>query len=117
MNNTKLGLSENAEGALAYVFGFISGIIFLIIERKNQFIKFHSLQSIMFFICVLILNFLISAVFSFPLLGFVFFKFIVSGFVAFVSFIAYIILIVMAYCGKVVKIPYIGEWAWQMSIK
>lgn len=117
MNNTKLGLSENVEGALSYVFLFLSGIILFFIERNNQFVKFHALQSIFFSICLVVVNFIISFVFGFPFLGFGFFRIIVGGFVGLASFIAYIILIVLAYCGKIVKIPFIGELAWQISIK
>jgi len=115
MNGTRFGLSENVEGALAYVFGIVSGIFFLIIENNNQFVKFHSLQSIMFFVGIAVFNFIISTIFIVPVFGF--FKIIVCGFVALVSFIVYIILIIMAYCGRTVKIPIIGEWAWMLSFK
>lgn len=117
MNRTKLGLSENAEAALSYVLGFLSGIVFLIVEKDNQFIKFHSLQSIIFSAFVSILNVVLSAVFSVPILGLWFVGFVVCGFVAIASFIAYVFLIVMAYLGRVVKIPIIGEIAWNLSIK
>ncbi len=114
-NNTKLGLPENTEAALAYIFGIFSGLFFLIIERNNQFVKFHSLQSIMFFIFITCLNIFVSVIFFFPFFGF--FKIIVCGFIGIVSFISYIIMVIMAYCGKIVKIPYIGEFAWKISNK
>ncbi len=113
MNKTRFGLSENTEGALAYVFGIISGLIFLIAENNNRFIRFHSLQSIMFFVCIIFLNFAVSMVFFFPFFGF--FEFIVRGFIALASFLVYVILIILAYCGKMVKIPFIGELAWKLS--
>ena len=113
MNNTRFGLSENIEGALAYVFGIISGLVFLIAENDNRFIRFHSLQSIMFFVCIAVLNIVVSVIFFVPFFGF--FEFIVRGFIALASFIAYITLIILAYCGKVVKIPFIGELAWKLS--
>ena len=42
------GLSDNAAGLLAYLFGFISGIIFLVLEpyKDKPFIRFHAWQSI-----------------------------------------------------------------------
>jgi len=115
MNKTRFGLSENTEGALAYVFGIISGLFFLIAENNNQFVRFHSLQSIMFFVCMAALNIIVSVIFFVPFFGF--FEFIVRGFIAFVSFIMYVILIILAYCGKMVKIPFIGELAWKLSFK
>ena len=44
------GLTENAAGALCYLGGLITGIIFLVIPPYNQNprIKFHALQSILF---------------------------------------------------------------------
>jgi uncharacterized membrane protein len=44
---TRNGLSSNASCGLAYLFGFITGIIFLLIEPRNLRIRFHSIQSIL----------------------------------------------------------------------
>jgi uncharacterized membrane protein len=42
------GLTPNAAGALAYLFGFITGIVFLVLEpfRTDRFVRFHAFQSI-----------------------------------------------------------------------
>jgi uncharacterized membrane protein len=44
------GLTENAVGALCYLGGLVTGILFLVITPYNQNprIKFHALQSILF---------------------------------------------------------------------
>jgi uncharacterized membrane protein len=44
------GLTENAAGALCYLGGLITGILFLVIAPYNQNprIKFHAIQSILF---------------------------------------------------------------------
>lgn len=42
------GLQENVAGLLCYVLGFITGIIFLLID-KRPFVKFHAAQSIVVF--------------------------------------------------------------------
>jgi uncharacterized membrane protein len=44
------GLAENAAGALCYLGGLITGIVFLVIPPYNQNprIKFHAFQSILF---------------------------------------------------------------------
>lgn len=46
---TETGLEENLEALLTYVLGWITGIIFLIIEKKSKFVKFHAIQSIIVF--------------------------------------------------------------------
>ncbi|MGA2558716.1 MAG: hypothetical protein ABSF17_03485 [Terracidiphilus sp.] len=44
------GMSVNAAGALAYLAGFITGILFLVIDpyKKDPFVRFHAFQSIFF---------------------------------------------------------------------
>jgi hypothetical protein len=43
------GLEPNTAGLLCYLGGWISGIIFLVIEQENKFVRFHALQSIVTF--------------------------------------------------------------------
>jgi len=43
---TSLGLDENIEGALCYVLGWLTGIVFFVLEKDNRFVKFHAMQSI-----------------------------------------------------------------------
>jgi uncharacterized membrane protein len=42
------GMGDNVAGALCYLFGFITGIIFLVLAPYNQskFVRFHAFQSI-----------------------------------------------------------------------
>jgi uncharacterized membrane protein len=45
-----VGLSVNGAGALAYLAGLITGIIFLVIDpyKSDRFVRFHAFQSIFF---------------------------------------------------------------------
>jgi uncharacterized membrane protein len=45
---TTEGLAENVAGLLCYVLGWLTGIIFLLID-KRPFVKFHAAQSIVVF--------------------------------------------------------------------
>lgn len=47
--NTSLGLSENIVAALCYPVGWLSGLFFLLLERKNKFVRFHAMQSVLLF--------------------------------------------------------------------
>jgi len=40
---TALGIDENVEGLLYYVLGWVTGLIFLLTEKENKFVKFHAL--------------------------------------------------------------------------
>ncbi len=43
------GLAPNLAGALAYLLGLITGVIFLVLEpyKSNRFVRFHAMQSVL----------------------------------------------------------------------
>ena len=41
---TSLGMEQNVEGLLCYVAWWVTGIIFLMLEKDNKFVRFHALQ-------------------------------------------------------------------------
>ena len=43
------GLPENVAGALAYVLGPVTGVLFLVLEKKSKFVRFHAMQSLITF--------------------------------------------------------------------
>lgn len=63
---TSIGLKQNLVGLLCYLFGVISGVVFLLIEKENQFVKYHAIQSIVVFVFLFILNVILTAI---PLIG------------------------------------------------
>lgn len=92
---TSMGLDENVAGALCYAFGWITGLIFLVIEKKSGFVRFHAMQSIIVFLGIQILFFL-------PLLNLI---------VLPLALILWAFLMVKAYQGKRFKLPAIGDFA------
>ena len=56
------GLEDNAAGALCYLVGFITGIIFLVLEpySKRPFVRFHAFQSILFCVAWFALSMILS---------------------------------------------------------
>lgn len=46
IDETSMGVSENALGALSYLFGFISGLLVYFLEEKSEFARYHAAQSI-----------------------------------------------------------------------
>src|SRR2546430_16362380 len=57
------GLSENLAALLSYVFGWITGLIFLLLD-KRPYVRFHAAQSIVVFLCVHILRAVLAAIFG-----------------------------------------------------
>lgn len=115
-------------GALAYLFGLITGIIvFLAADKKDRFSRFHAAQSIMFNLAVWVIAFVIGIVTApfaaagamytgmvFPLLmfGALGIVWMVYGVLV---FLVWLFLIVKAYSGKEYRIPVLGDWAYALS--
>jgi uncharacterized membrane protein len=100
-------LSPGVEALLCYVGGWISGIVFLVLEQKNRTIRFHALQSIVVFG---ILSVAIAVFGAVPLIG--------GGFASalgIVVFILWIILMVKALNGEYFKMPWAGELAERLT--
>jgi uncharacterized membrane protein len=97
------GLSANAAGLLCYLAGWITGIIFLVLEQKSTFVKFHAWQSIMTF-GVLTLAYIV--VFWIPFVGW-----ILSTLIGILMFVLWLILMIQAGTGKMWKVPGAGDWA------
>jgi uncharacterized membrane protein len=48
-DHQRSGLSENLAALLSYVFGWITGLIFLLLD-KRPYVRFHAAQSIVVFL-------------------------------------------------------------------
>ena len=99
MEKTSTGLDENIAGLLCYVLGWVSGIIFLLIEQDNKFVRFHAMQSIIVFGIVTVAGIILGFV---PFIGWL---------VPAISFILWVVLMVKAYQGTRYKIPWAGNLA------
>jgi len=103
------GLSENVAGLLCYVLGWITGIIFFLID-KRPFVRFHAAQSIVVFGGLHIINIVIGIAFGagFMMMG-GFGAFGVGaafyGLVRLVAFILWILLMVKAYQHEKFEVP------------
>jgi len=109
------GIQENVAGLLCYLFGWISGLIFLLID-KRPFVRFHGAQSIalniafvgvwiVFWIVALLLGF-ISAMLHFPI-GFL--TVLVYPIVMIAFFVVWVYCMYKAYQHEKFKLPIIGN--------
>ncbi len=113
MDKTSTGLNENVAGLLCYVLAWIGGVVFILIERENKFVRFHAIQSIVVFGSVTIVSIVLSILGSIPFLGVVFN--IANGIIGFLAFVLWIVLMVKAYQGKKYKLPWAGDFAEQRA--
>jgi len=100
---TSTGLSPNVAGLLCYVGVWISGIIFLVLEQRNKFVRFHAAQSIIVFGTLTVAGIILGLI---PVVGVAFYSIIVI-----IGFIVWIIMIVKASSGEWYKLPWAGDVA------
>lgn len=95
------GLKKTTAGALAYVLGPVTGIIFLVIE-KDPFVRFHAMQSTVVFVALFVLQWVLGiTIILFPL----------AALIGIVSFVLWIILIYKAWQGEEWEVPVLGKVA------
>lgn len=107
---TSMGMRACTAGWLSYLGGWVTGLIFFLLERENRFVRFHAMQSIIFFGAINIVTAVLSYI---PYFGFI------GAGLGFVSFICWIVLMVAAHRGRYYKLPVIGDLAekWAAQIR
>jgi uncharacterized membrane protein len=116
-SGTSAGLSPQAAGALAYLAGLVTGVIFLVVEpfKQDRFVRFHAFQSIFFnvawvalWIAWLIVGLVLGAVTK----GLFFILQIPINLLLMVGgFCLWALLMYNAYQGKMMRLPVIGALA------
>lgn len=103
--NTVLGVTENIEALLCYALGWVTGLVFLLVEQKNAFVRFHAFQSLVTFLALFILSAVIGFV---PVLG------VLVGLLLWpLGLVLWIVLMVKAYKGERYKLPVVGDFVEQ----
>ncbi len=103
---TSTGLPPNTAGLLCYIAGWITGIIFFVLEQRNRFVRFHAAQSIVVFGIITVAGTVLGLI---PVVGVGF-----SWTIGIVGFIVWVIMIVKASSGEWYKLPWAGDVAEKM---
>lgn len=101
------GLAPNVAAGLTAVFPLVGSIIFLILEKKDEFVKFWALQSLYFGVAFLALNIILTVASLIPLLGCA--TFIVAILVSLAGLVLWVIGIIKAFQGERWLMPVIGS--------
>ena len=122
------GLDDNIAALLSYIFGWVSGLIFFIMEKDSRLVRFHAMQSILLNAVALVvgialwiawaavaivgamINESLGALFGF-LFGLLIFLFYI------LLFVGMILCLVKAYQRQYFKLPVIGNFAEKFSTK
>jgi len=95
------GLSKNTSGALAYVLGPVTGVIFLVLE-KDPFVRFHAMQSVVVFLVLFVLQWVFGiTIVLLPLVPLI----------SILAFILWLLLIYKAWQGDEWEVPVLGKYA------
>ncbi len=117
--DTVSGLDPNVAAALSYALGWITGLIFYLVESDNRYVRFHALQSIFFSIAVFVLFGGLGAFLALfravPVINIVMgiLGSLVSLLLSIAVFAVWIMLMVRAYRGERYKLPVVGDMAEQ----
>jgi len=113
------GLNENIAAALSYLLGPISGIVVLVLERENKFVRFHALQSTLWFLFLWIIFWVVGLITGLPLIGWLIgivvwpvmliWRLVLVGSKLFLMF--------KAATGSQFKLPFVGDVAWNQVNK
>jgi len=114
-------LATNVAGALSYLVGFITGIIFIVIDpyKNNSFIRFHAFQSIFFnlaWFAFWIVWMILTAILT-PITAGVFglIALPIDIIISLLAFVVWLFLMYQAYQQKLYKLPIVGKFAAQQA--
>jgi uncharacterized membrane protein len=102
-------LEPNVAGLLCYVLGWITGLVFILIEKENKFVRFHAMQSIVTFGAFSVLWIPFSILSQMDILRVLFG--ILQAVTGILAFVLWIVLMIKAYQGERYKLPIVGDIA------
>lgn len=126
MAKTSMNLEENVAGLLCYLAAWITGIIFIAMEKENKTVKFHAWQSFLTFLPLTILGWIFTGPLGISTTGtgywgipvYTFSPFYYVGLLIYaLTVILWLILIITAYQGKKFKLPVVGDIAEKQAQK
>ena len=116
------GLDENIAALLAYIFGWLSGLVFFLIEKDSKLVRFHAMQSILLNVVVLVLTVVLWIVSFILILMLSMLPDLLGSLMGLLTsllwlvfsvalLVAWILCVVRAYQGQFFKLPVIGNMA------
>ena len=118
-DSATFGLDENIASALCYVLGWLTGIIFLLVEKDNKTVRFHAMQSILTFLPLMILGWFLSAIVAAMTFGAGYYGAfgvwsilgLIGTLIFIIEIILWLVLMYKAYMGEKFMVPIAGAIA------
>lgn len=106
MEKSATGLTDNVAGALTYLLGFVTGIFFLVVEKKSKFVRFHAMQSTILFGAYVVISLALGFI---PVIDVLWA--IVAIPLGLLVFVLWLFLMYKAYQGEQYEVPIVGPIA------
>lgn len=114
------GLEPNFAAALSYLAGPVSGVLILLVERSNAYVRFHAWQSVFglgglaaLAVAALILSFLTLLLSPLAFTG----MYRLSAVIAVVWVAVWVWCLVTAFTGRRAKLPVAGRYAERLATR
>jgi len=108
---TSMGMQPNVAAGLSYVLGWITGLVFFLVEKQNRFVRFHAMQSILFFGGLTVLNIVLNVISGFDIIFISGIAALLGYLIGIVGFVGWIVLLINGFQGKYFKLPVVGDYA------
>ena len=108
-NTSSSGLDERFASWFVYLFGWITGILFLILERRNKTIRLHAYQATILSAAMTVVCVILSLLSMIPFLGILFA--IINWIVVILYILVIILCIIRAANGSILSIPIVYDLA------
>jgi len=103
MEKSSTGLPENIAALLCYLLGWVSGLVFYLIEKQSDFVKYHATQSLIVFGTLTLASIALGVV---PFIGG-----LLAPLLSLLTFALWIILMIKAFQHTRYKLPWAGDLA------
>lgn len=103
LGETSTGMRPNLAALLSYLLGWVTGLIFYLVEKKNKFVRFHAMQSILVFGGLAVINIVLLII---PILGV-----LIGVLLSLFGIVLWVMLMIKAYKGEYFKLPIAGDIA------
>jgi len=128
VGKSSTGLDENVAALLSYIFGWLSGLIFFLIEKDSRLVRFHAMQSLLFNVLIAVVAIVLWVVLFVLFLVGTQLSGLVTTLLTLVAtlvwavfgigiLIAWIMCLIKAYGRQYFKLPIIGDFAEKFSQK
>ena len=102
--------NRNLVAALSYFLGFITGVVILLVEKDDKFIRFHAMQSSLVFGAIFVADIILGAVIgAVPILNLI--NSLFNTLVFIIALIVWIVSMLKAFQGQMFKWPVVGNFA------